>query len=368
MGLISPEQVVRYFLEQGLWREQMTSRLAVVVWLMLVAAAGTWIFLGRTRAGYKVTSVYWLVCALGIWLCMYLPVGWVIPAAVFMIALLSFVFAYVPIGVHKWRWFHAWPDRLELLTERYQPPSGLVTSMTGLSLVVFFLCLCSLCSWGSAVSSFLLGVSLLVLVGYEYRPEAGLAGLVLLSLSFVSGFLALTGASGATPPTVVNLVLIPLAVMAFFWIWLGVVWEQQILEGRPLTTSARLVPLTRHVGMMLLGFSALLGVKLALWPIMPAVSGYDNESGRFVLMGLAFPILLACNFGIAKRMRLSSLGVLAAMNVFAMFMAYVTRFPGFFKRVFVPNWQILVVGYLVMAIVVGFAIQQWNGRRQPERK
>jgi hypothetical protein len=347
LGLVSPEQVVRHILEQGVWREPRTWQLMLVVWLMLIASAGTWIFLGRTRAGYKVTSVYWLGCGLGIWLSLYLPPHYVLPSVVCMIAVLSFIFAFLPIWRYKWRWFHAWPDHLEILTYTYRPPSGLITSVTALSLVVFFLCLCNLCRWSSVASSLLLGTALLALVSQEYRSEAGLAGMVLISLGLVSGFLAITGAVAAPAPTVVNLVLIPLSVLSLFWI----------------STAARLVPLTRHVGVMLLGFSTLLGIKLSLWPILPAVSGDDNHGSRFVLMGVAFLLLLACNIGIARIMKLSSLGVLTALNLFALIMAVVTRFPGFLKRVFLPHWPVMVVGYVVVALVVGILLT-W--RRQKE--
>jgi hypothetical protein len=361
LGLISPEQGIRYLLEQGMfWREQMTSRLMLVVWLMLVASAGTWIFLGRTQKGYRLTSVYWLGCGVGIWLSLYLPVRLVLSSVVLVISSMSFIFAFIPIWRYKWRWFHAWPAELEILTQPHRPSNGIISSMTALSLVVFFLCLCDLSRWSTAISSFLFGISLLAVVAYEYRSETGLAGLMLLTLGLVSGFLTITGAGNESAPTVVNLVLIPLSILSLFWIWLGKVWQQQIIEGEPLSTSARLVPLTRHVGVMLLGFSTLLGVKLSLWPIMPAVSGYDNHVGRFVLMSVAFLILLACNIGIARRMKLTIFLFLAAFNLFAMMMAIVTRLPGFFHRVFLPNWKLAVCGYIAATVLVAMIVRRKN--------
>jgi len=85
------------------------------------------------------------------------------------------------------------------------------------------------------------------------------------------------------------------------------------------------------------------------------------------LLGAAFFVLLACNLGIARRMKISSLGVLAALNVFALIMSYVTRFPGFFKRVFVPHWPAVVAGYVMIALLAGWAIRQWWKRKETER-
>jgi hypothetical protein len=363
LGLISPEEGIRYLLEQGMfWREQMTLRLMLVVWLMLVASAGTWIFLGRTRLGYRLASVYWLGCGVGIWLSLYLPVSWVLPSAVFVISSMSFIFTFFPIWRYKWRWFHAWPGNLEILVQPYRPSSGIISSMTALSLVVFFLCLCDLSHWLTAVSSILFGISLLAVVTYEYRSETGLAGLMLVSLGLVSGFLAITGAGDESAPTVVNLVLIPLSLLSLFWIWLGKVWEQQIIEGKPLATAAKLVPLTRHAGVMLLAFSTLLGVKLSLWPIMPAVSGYDNHAGRFVLMSVAFVLLMVCNIGIARRMKISIFGVLAAFNLFSVMMAVVTRVPEFFHRVFLPNLKTVAIGYVIAAFLVVMILKRKNSK------
>jgi hypothetical protein len=147
------------------------------------------------------------------------------------------------------------------------------------------------------------------------------------------------------------MVIIPLAYMSFHWIWLGTVWQKQNIDGRPLTTSAKMVHLTRHVGTMLLGFSTLLGIKLALWPMMPAASGADDSPSRYLLLILAFAILLASNFWMAFKMRLVSLGALAVLNVFGAAMAFITRNPGFFHRTFWPHWHFFVAGYLFAVLV-----------------
>lgn len=363
MGLNTPEQLLRFILEQSLLREQLSSRLMMIVWVMLAASALIWIFVGRTHKGYQFSSIYWLCCGMGVWLSLYRPVEWVVPTVIFVLSLLSFVFAVVPIWVYKWRWLGAWPGRLENLNVTYRVPGGVITSLTAISLLVFFLGLCYLTSFVTAVGSFILGISLLAVFHYDYRLEAALAGMVMMTLSFVSFFLVLTGAHSHSSQTILNLALIPVAYMAFHWIWLGCVWQQQILNGKPLTTAARLVPLTKHVGIMMLGFATLLGIKQALWPIMP-VGSFDNAPSRLILIGVFSLVLLGSNIWVWKKMGLFSLGLLLAMNVFSVGMAFLTRFPGFFKQYFEPNWRWAIGGYILIVLLIGLAISSRQSRKK----
>lgn len=336
----------------------------MIVWVMLAASALIWIFVGRTQKGYQFSSVYWLCCGMGIWLSLYRPVEWVVPTVIFILSLLSFVFAGVPIWVYKWRWLGAWPGRIEELNTVYRVPGGVITSVTAISLLVFFLGLCYLTSMVTVLGSFILGISLLMLFHYDHRLEAALAGMVLMTLSFVSLFLVLTGARAHSSTTILNLVLIAVAYMSFHWIWLGCLWQQQILNGKPLTTSARLVPLTKHVGVMMLGFATLLGIKQSLWPIMPTGS-FDNAPGRLILIGIFSLVLLGSNFWIWKKMKLFSLGLLLAMNVFSVGMAFLTRFPGFFKQYFEPNWRMAIGGYILLVLLIGLTVSMCRSRNNP---
>jgi hypothetical protein len=353
-----PEQILKHFLEQGLFKDQLTGRLTVICWVMLVAAAMIWIFLGRSKRGYEYTAVYWLACGVGVWLCLYLPLEWIIPTAILAIGVLSFLFAFLPV----WRSLRAkagaWPHHLPILLVPYKLHGGILTSITALALVVFFLGLCYITSPNAARGCFIMGASLLLLVQYDFRSESALAGMVLVTLAVVSAFLDLFHGAGQSPTTILNMVIIPLAYMSFHWIWLGTVWQKQIIDGRPLTTSAKMVHLTRHMGTMLLGFSTLLAIKLALWPMMPAASGADDSPSRYLLMTLAFAILLVSNFWIAFKMRLVSLAALAALNIFGTAMAFITRNPGFFHRIFWPHWHLFVAGYLFAVLVAVLVLRK----------
>ncbi|MFA5864993.1 MAG: hypothetical protein WC975_09940 [Phycisphaerae bacterium] len=352
MDLILPERILRHLLEQGVFREQLHDRLVIIGWVMLGVSALIWIFLGHHRKGYEITSLYWLACCVGVWGCLYLPIWRIIPSAMLVIGIISFLFAYLPMRRHRRLWKRAWPDHLENLVKSYQPPGGLTTSVTALSLMIFFLGLCYLTSAMTARSSFIMGVALFILVRSDFRLESALAGMVLITLAIISAFLDLFKVSGQSPPTILNMAIIPMAYMSFQWIWLGRVWQGQIIDGKPLTISARMVHLTRHVGVMMLGFSTLLAVKLALWPMMPVATEPDNSTQRFILMGLAYGILLGSNIWMWLRLQRFSLGVLAALNIFGAAMAVLTRFPGFFHRVFWPYWFEVAVIYTIVAMTL----------------
>ena len=355
MGFSAPEQLLRYILDQSLLQEQLSSRLTLIVWVMLAASAVIWIFVGRTHKGYQISSIYWLCCVMGIWLSLYRPVERIVPTVIFILSFLSFIFAVIPVWIYKWRWLGAWPGHLHNLSASYQVPGGLITSLTAISLLVFFLGLCYLTSFVTVAGSLLIGMSLLTVFHYDDRLEVALAGMVMITLSIVSLFLALTGARSCSAPTVLNLVLIVVALMSIHWIWLGRIWQQQRVNGKPLTTSARLVPLTRHVGIMMLGFATLLGIKQSLWPIMP-VGGFDNAPGRLILIGIFSLVLLASNFWIWRKMQLFSLGLLLVMNVFSVGMSFLTRFPGFFKQYFEPHWPLVMGGYFLVVILMGLIL------------
>ncbi len=362
MNLILPERLLRQLLEQGLFRNQLSDRLTLICWVMLMAGAAIWIVLGRSKRGYEITSAYWLMCGLGIRLCLYLRLESIIPSALLVISGISFLFAFVPMWYCNRQRKRAWPNHLERLTRSYMPPGGLTTSITGLALLVFFLALCYITSVHAARACFLMSVSLLLLIQYDYRAESAMAAMVLMSLAVVSAFLDMAGASGKSSPAILSLVIIPLSYLSFHWVWLGKVWSQQIIGSEPLTTSARMVRLTRHIGVMLLGFSTLLAVKLALWPLMPASDGFDNSTTRFLLMAVAFFFLLGSSFWMWVGFGLPTMGGLAMLNVFGAGVAFVTRMPKFYHEVFQPNWLVISVGYVGLTLMVAFLVGRRRGR------
>jgi len=376
MSVIEPERILQAFLEQFLWKYPILWRLPLVCILMLATAAAIWISVGSRAKSSKITALYWLTCGLGLWLTIYLPwavsgragmisspgasltdeasdyVYWILPGSATMISAVSLLFAAVPIWAHNRRRKQSWPDRLDDLLADYRPPAGMITSMTALSLLVFFLALCHITSIYSVFCGLMMGVALLLLVGYVFRPEAALAGVVLLSLSVVCAFLVVSVAGPRPVPTIVNLVVMALACLAFFWIWLGRVWRQQILPDGPLTTAARMVPLTVHAGVMMLGFGSLLLLKLSVWPRLRVVGALDNGLPRFALLAVAGLLLLLANFWIAAKLRSKLLGLLLIFNLGALTIGYLVRMPVFLYHVVRPYWPVWAVAASIGCLIL----------------
>jgi len=350
------ERLLEPFLQQVLWKDQITARISFVCLIMLLAAASIWLIWGRERHGFKVTAVYWLACGVVTLAVLYLPRDRVLPGAAIAIAAVTMVFAYLPYWRYKRRRNRVVPDQLEMLMIPFRPAPGLTTSTTALALLVFFINLCYVTSVSSVAAAAMMGIALLILVGHGFREESAFAGIILISEAIVCCVLVVcVGPGPVVPATVINLVIIILSILALFWIWLGAVWTQQIIDGQPLTTAARMVPLTVHAGMMMLGFASLLLFKLAIWPELPMVSGFDNGATRLVLLALAGLLVLGVNFWIAARRPSAILGLIFALNLFAVMLAYLVRWPWLKGYVIMPYLSIWVVGvglvYLLLAVM-----------------
>ncbi len=359
MAYTLPERILKLFLEQGIWKNQLSSRLIPVSIVMLMAGAIIWIFVGRKRKDYQIVSLYWLGCGLSIWLSLHLPTRLIIPVSMFAISVLSFLWASVPVVLHNRKYNNAWPGNLEILTQRYKPVAGLITSISAMALMIFFLGLCYIASFITVICSTLMGISLLICVHYEFRAESAMAGLVLISQAIVSCFIALFLAFGidGSVATIVNLTIIPLAILSAFWIWLGKIWAGQKIDGKPLTTTAKMAFLTSHIGVMLLGFATLMGVKLSFWPIISSVSNWDNSSLRFVLIAIAYLTLILANMKIASYFHSFSLTVLVIINLFCACLAFATRLPVFFKNYFLPHILSIASGFSLAVIIIAIIFQ-----------
>jgi hypothetical protein len=354
MPLTLPERLLNNLLEAGAATKTLVERLSLIAIVMLIAAMGIWLILGRKKKGYAYTSLYWLVCSFGIWVVLHRPIEKIIPSALLTISLVSFIFSYIPIFIFKRRVSRSWPERLEDLTLSYKPPEGLISSITGLSLFVFFLGLCYITSATTARASVLIAISIFLSIRYEYRPESAMAGIMLFSLGVISGVLDGFGSIAVNTATLINLVIISISILSLVWTWLGGYWEKQIIHGNPLTTTAKMVTLTRHVGIILLGFSTILFIKLSLWPLMKMVRMFDNSSERFILLAVAIILLLVMNLWIFFRLRSIILGFLLLLNIYMAVLAYLVRFPEWFHCIFKPNWPKYTLPYFALGLIVLF--------------
>ena len=358
------ETLLQSFLDQYLLKDHILERIWLVSLVMMVVATLLWFLSGKTHPGYRTTAVYWLFCGIAMWMLVTLrpadlTSNQMLPASGLVISAVSLLFVGLPILVNHRQRNRAWPTRLDQLLVRYRPPSSLITSMTVLSLVVFFLAISHITSLTSLAAALMMGLALLLVVDKSFRLEAAFSGMIHISLALACTVLVLSGGSSRSIPTLMNIAIIVLGCLSFHWMWLGGVWQQQVLEGKPLTTAARMIPLTKHAGVMLLGFGSLLLLKLALWRKMPAVHDWDNSLDRLLLLGIAGLLILLVNYCVAVRLSSPILGYLLIFNLAAFNLAYLFRWPWFLNYAVWPYWPNWMTG--AGAILLFFA---WLARNR----
>lgn len=351
-----PERLLKPILDQVFWREYLPTRMSLICLLMLFTAVSLWLTFGRRTSSVKVTAVYWLACGLSVLLTLsFSQHQLIMPAAATMIAAVSLAAAYLPWWhykrIHNTQWFI---DPACLKTP-YVVATGLVSSMTALGIFVFVLNLSCVTSFGAALAGILFAFALFIAIDHSWREEAAFVAIILLTQGVLSLILAIASLFAPTLPTLLNAIVLVLAMSAGYWAWLGRVWRQQILDHVPLTTAAKLVPLTHHASRMLLLFSTLLLLKVATWPL--AFAEPDAALLRTIFFAIAAVILLAVNFKMAQRDTAGPIALLFMFNIFFVILAYVVRSDRAVTLV-LSNPAMSFAGLGLMYILVAVAVQR----------
>jgi len=350
------EHISEVFLNTDILHQQVATNLGLLCLIMLFVAAWLWVFFGRSTAGYKITSVYWLGCGLCLWLAGYLlPVRLVLPIVMAGLSTVSLGFVLAVTFRAKYRWLRSWPENLQHLHHRARIPPALASSLIAVAVFVLFMGLCYLTTWFTCILVTLQAIALLVAAGIEYRDELAIVGMSLLSLAVISALLVVTIGKGAAVPSMLNVMLFALACLAFFWVWLSRVWLQQIINGQPLTTAARMIGIATHMGIILLGTATLVAIKLALWPKMPGVADWDSSSTRLIAGSLAIGLLIMVAAWIARKLDRVNLGLLAVMNLVCLIALNVIRIEDWLSSGFVPHWPLWVIGFSALLGLIAMA-------------
>lgn len=349
---IDPEHILQVFLEGTASHKQAALNLGIVSVIMFFVAAWLWVFFARRATGFRITSLFWMTCAVTVRMSLFLPIEFVLPAAQAALAVGSLLFVMVPVILARRRYLRAWPDHLDWLAQKPPLAPALGSSIIVVAIVVLFIGLCYLPRWFTCITVGIQAGALLGVAHLRYSPEAALAGMVMVSLAVISALLAITVGTDGTVPWILNVALFGIAALAFFWVWLGKVWRQQIIEGQYLTTAARMVVVTGHVGVMLLGVATLVSIKLTLWPLMPRVADWDFTIARMVAGPLAVAMLAVVAGWIAQQTNRINLGYLTLLNVACLVGLVVVRVPGLLYHRFVPHWPVWIMGWcIIMAMV-----------------
>ena len=181
----------------------------------------------------------------------------------------------------------AWPNHLARLLEDY-PDWPAFRATVGVALLAVLLIGCAFTtSWLTAPCALAGAAAQFTLVHRRWNPTGAKLAAGLLTLAAVAlpmPFFA-TGPNqelAETMPVLLNVALFALAYMTLHWHWVAGVWDQQLLDGVPWTTTGRLIPTARRAGFFSAVFALLAACQMALWPEWgPAVTD-DDSIGRWV--------------------------------------------------------------------------------------
>lgn len=289
------------------------------------------------------TPVFWLLAALVAWTGMMIPAAlayvetpwptW-LPWSLWIfvgLSLLLFGFVVAQGMLRQRRRELAWPDRLEWLCESYAEWPGFRPSAAAIAMGLLPLGAYHCDSFLVMPCAALAGGASLQLSRRRWNANFADVGMALVTLSIVSFVVACVpdwvgGAELTTRmPLLLAAAMVGLAAMIFIWHWLPNVWDQQLHDGRPWTTTGRLIPRARTIGFIVAVFGLLAALELAVWPEMASMR--DDSALRWA-WGLLANLLLIASLVVAARLsQRRGIASLAVLVLVAAAVFVVVRFP-----------------------------------------
>lgn len=130
-------------------------------------------------------------------------------------------------------------------------------------------------TWLSSLAAMVAGVACLIVASRRWGRGLATLGMGLLTAGVVLVLPAALCPHRVFPSLYLLATgMVGLGLMSGFWHWLGDVWEQQLLDGRPWTTAGAMIPNARIVGQL----SAIAGSAIGLWVLVEALVG-NRHSG-----------------------------------------------------------------------------------------
>lgn len=211
--------------------------------------------------------------------------------------------------IYRRRRKRAWPDRLDDLLLPYSRWPGYTqveAIIAGMVLIlgVYQLIRAGGREWALPVTSaafcIVTGAACLYMTYRRWSANTAGLGMSLISLAVVT--IACAIASPFSPhdefseyadrmPVLFNAILFALLIMAWLWGWLAGVWDQQLHEGIPWTTTGRLIPYAKRTAFLLSAIALLVAYQMTLWPERAPSAGDDDGPYRLVLGTLAILLL-----------------------------------------------------------------------------
>ncbi len=325
----------------------------------------------------RVTPLFWVVAAAVCWSGLMIPAAlgsthvvtswprwmpWTLWIFVGM-SLLLFGFTVAQGVIRQQRRKRAWPDRLEQLTEPHGAWPGFRPSAALIAMGLLALGAYHADSFLVAPCAAMAGGAALRLAHRRWNPNFADVGMALVTLVVVSFVVACVPDSFGGPelatrmPLLLAATMIGLALMIFMWQWLPNVWDQQLHDGRAWTTTGRMLPLARRIGVITASFGALASLQLAFWPEISLTR--DDSPARWALGSLANAMLLGSMVLATRLSQRRSLAGLALLSLALAGVYVVVRLPdGGLKFWLIEHWPL--VPALIAPLCLG--VSQWTDR------
>jgi hypothetical protein len=262
----------------------------------------------------------------------------------------------------------AWPDRLEWLCQPHADWQGFRASAAAIAMGLLPLGVYHASSFLVMPCAAMVGGAALRLAHRQWNPnfaDVGMASVTLAVVSFVVACVpdAVGGPDLTTRmPLLLAAAIIGLSAMIFLWQWLPNVWDQQLQDGRPWTTTGRMIPIARRIGVIVAVYGALASVQLAFWPEIATVR--DDSAARWAL-GLFANVVLLASMVVATRLsQLKSIAGLALLSLALAVVFVIVRFPdNRFEFWVIEHWPVAVA--LGAPLLYGLSWLADRGRWRP---
>lgn len=290
------------------------------------------------------------------------------------LALLLLIASVLQESRYRDRRRRAWPDRLHHLLEPYSRWPGYIQGEAVIAAAVLLLGVYHLVRegpphWQLAIANCaaaqIAGWTCLFMTYRRWSANTAGLGISLLTLAVVSLACApALGAAGPSPtaeyaariPVIYNAALFALALMIACWSWLAGVWEQQLLDGIPWTTTGRLIPHARRAAYLLTAIAVLIAYQMAVWPGRVLTGVEDNTPGRIASGVVALLLLTLVSAHNARRMKNETSASLAAslsITFVIVAAAFVfVRLPASSHRGWVKQHDAIVLSALALPLLI----------------
>jgi len=256
----------------------------------------------------------------------------------------------------------AWPDRLDLLLSRYLDWPGFATVEAVLAagvlvLGVYHVVLADTQATGPAalngLAALAAGLTCLFMAYRRWNGNTAMLGMTLLSLALILVAITIAGlfiidvratAYVQRMPTLLNVVLYALWVVVALWLWLGVFWDQQLLNGQGWTTTGKMIPYANSLALYLLLIGVICAFQMTIWTVNPGTPPDQLSLAKLIVgAGGIFVLMIpALRIGLAKQN--VAFASVACVLAAALFAYLALRWPQPGVRGFLKQYAPVLIG------------------------